>query len=47
MRWLALETPDGAHVLPIGDVVQHTESGDCVARPQSWWTAPQAAPRGW
>ena len=25
-RWLAQQTHDGAHVLPVGDVVEHTES---------------------
>lgn len=35
MRWLAIETDDGAHVLPIGDVVEHEESADCVCGPAS------------
>lgn len=35
MRWAAVETPDGAHVLPIGDVVEHVESDDCVCGPTS------------
>ena len=32
-RWLAQQTDDGAHVLPIDDVVEHTESVECVCVP--------------
>jgi hypothetical protein len=34
-RWLAQQTGDGAHVLPIGDVVEHIESDDCVCGPRT------------
>lgn len=33
-RWLAQQTNDGAHVLPIDDAVEHTESTDCVCGPR-------------
>ncbi|MDF2969371.1 MAG: hypothetical protein K0Q93_3149 [Nocardioidaceae bacterium] len=32
-RWLAQQTDDGAHVLPIDDQVDHVESDDCVCGP--------------
>jgi hypothetical protein len=34
-RWLAQPTADGAHVLPLGDLVDHTESDACVCGPSS------------
>lgn len=34
-RWLAQQTDDGAHVIPISDLIQHTESDDCVCGPAS------------
>jgi hypothetical protein len=32
-RWLAQQTDDGAHVTPIADLIEHTESDDCVCGP--------------
>lgn len=32
-RWLAQQTHDGAHVLPITDLIEHAESDDCPCGP--------------
>lgn len=32
-RWSVQQTEDGAHVVPVADIVQHTESDDCVCGP--------------
>lgn len=33
MTWLAQEVVDGAHVVPLNDLVGHELTGDCVCGP--------------
>jgi hypothetical protein len=33
MSWLATETADGAHVIPVGDAIEHDKTDDCVCGP--------------
>lgn len=35
MRWLAMQTLDGAHVLPVNDVVEHDLTDACTCGPTS------------
>lgn len=47
MKWLTTETPDGAHVLPLGDVVEHVRSDDCVCGPYPELGERVAGGTGW